>query len=358
MSTLSNLVDCPDLQVPLDAAFGRPQNITEPLTFLEYLLSDAGRAGLRFQILPGSSKTRNVQVIYSQRYAESTVETNTPVPNCGTGDPYTELSRTYNIDTAANFSKTTTFGIADFINICRNTPDIIMDMLAKDLDVIDRRVATFLANQAVGLIGNWSSDTQNYNGTNVTNPNLLVATKISTATGFPDPTLYEVINRARMVTGYNAGVAFTDQTLWAYARNAATGCCVINQGVDLQAQLNQYGTVFAWDRRVQTALQTLNPDGNGLFVAPGALALIPFTLAQWKDGVNIPLNESGNYYLGGLFTRAGMPVDFTLQDACGVISMTVTASPHLFGMPTDMFADGDIYDGVVGVNKITISNPN
>ena len=83
MSVFSTLVDCPNLQVYLDEAFGRPGNITDRSTFLEYLLSEAGRQGLSFRpaserryskkversvMLPGSLNQALIQQNFNGRF--------------------------------------------------------------------------------------------------------------------------------------------------------------------------------------------------------------------------------------------------------------------------------------------------
>ena len=113
MSVFSSLVDCPNLQFSLDSAFLRPGNITDRSTFLEYLLSEAGRQGLGVRMAPGNGKARNVEVNYSQRYKESQVSANGANPNCATGSPYSDKIETYQFDTTANYYKTTTFEIGD-----------------------------------------------------------------------------------------------------------------------------------------------------------------------------------------------------------------------------------------------------
>lgn len=355
MSVFSTLVDCPNLQVYLDEAFGRPGNITDRSTFLEYLLSEAGRQGLSFRIAPGNGKIRNVEVLYSQRYLENEVSTNTANPNCTPGEPYSDRITTYTMDTSANFTKSTTFEIGDLERTCRTNPDIFMDMLSKDIDVVERRVATAMATKAAtSLIGKWASDTLNQDGTTITNPNLVVATKL--ANGNIDPTLYTTIDNAKQTTGYDAGMVFSNQLLTRYAKLAETGCCVTDQGVDLAEQLARFGVVFSWDRRVAAALAAIGGTPDGLFVAPGSLALVTYLKSEWSNGVPM-VRESANYLYMPIFGATGLPMDLTVKDDCGQVTISVTATPELFGMPDDIFQAGDIYEGVTGVNAIKITNP-
>ena len=355
MSVFSSLVDCPNLQFSLDSAFLRPGNITDRSTFLEYLLSEAGRQGLGVRMAPGNGKVRNVEVNYSQRYKESQVSANGANPNCATGSPYSDLITTYQFDTTANYYKTTTFEIGDLERTCRTNPELFMDMLSKDINVVERRVASAVATRAVSaLVGNWAKDAQNQNGTTITNPNLVVSTKL--LNGNIDPTLYTAINMAKEVTGYDAGVVFSNQNLWRYAKLAETGCCVTDQGVDLSEQLAKFGTVFSWDRRIANALAAAGTTPDGLFVAPGALALVTYLKSEWANGVPM-VRESANYLHMPIFGASGLPLDLTVKDDCGVISMTVTATVQLYGMPDDMYQVGDTFEGVTGVNTIKITNP-
>lgn len=351
MSVISNVLDCPDLQVPIDEAFARDWSRLEPLPFLEYLNSEPGRAGLTLRMLPGGNKVRRVEVSYFQRDLENETTTNVANPNCGAGDEIEELSTVYDIDTTANIARTKSWTVNDFSRSCKASEFFIYSEIAKMLDVVDRAVATAMANYVVAnLVGKWASDTLNQDGTTITNPNLVVATKL--ANGNIDPTLYTTIEMARQVTGYPGGFAFTNQNIWRYAKLAETGCCVVDQGVDFAAQLNKFGTVFAWDRRVENALST---NADGLYIVPGSLAFIPYVASEWGD--NPEVDRGSNYLWRTLFTPRGMPVDFTIKNDCGKVNMSVVATPHLRGMPEDLFKVGDVFEGVKGVNTIKITNP-
>jgi len=355
MSIFSDLIDCPNLLVNVDQAFSRPGVIQEPLPFLQYVLSNTMREGLSIAMVPGDAHVRTVQVKYVQRLNETTVQANVPNPNCSPGVVYKEMSTTYDMDTSVNFGVGFRWNIKDFQRICGGTPQIIFDMIAKLGDALDRKVATSFANKVVtNHIGNWARDTQNYNGTVVTQPTLNVATKL--ANGNTDPTLYEVVRRAMAVSGYGSAAVFTDQTLLQYANNALTGCCVNDLGYDLAAQLARYGIVFTWDRRIETALKLLNPDGNGLMVAPGSLAAVSFTQAEWKNGVPLA-TEGGNYFYTSVFTPAGLKADLTFKDDCGDVVLNMVVTTDIFGMPDDLYSNEDVYSGIVGVNKITVTNP-
>lgn len=355
MSVFSSFIECSTLQIRLDEAFRRPQFIPDRSTFMEYLLSPEGRQGLSYRLAPGKGKVRRVEVIYNQRALESELENNISNPNCEVGDPVAELSETYDLDTSQNISKSFTFESGDFERVCRENSDLVMDQIAKTINVVERGVATYLANTAVStLVGNWAADAQNQDGTTVTNPLLTVATKL--ANGNIDPTLYTTIDMARRVTGYDAGIAFTDQTLWRYAELASTGCCVTDMGVDLRDQLYSKGTLFSWDRRVMSALAGASGTPNGLFVAPGSLAFVPWTKSGWKDGIPM-ITDTATYFSTVIFGPSGMPMDLIVTDNCGTVTYRVIATPFLKGMPTDMFQAGDVYDGVTGVNFININNP-
>ena len=355
MSTFSSLVDCPNLQIALNEAFMRPGNITDRSTLLEFLLSEVSRQGLSQRITPGNGKVRNVEVRYSQRYLESEVDENVANPKCSAGDPYTDLISTYSIDTDANVGMSTTFQIKDLERTCRENPEIFMDMLAKLVNVVERKTATKTANKVVSsLIGNWASDTLNADGTAVSPATTLeVATLASTASGLVDPSLYSLVQIARQVSGFDAGVAFTGQKLYRYGLNAQTGCCVVDQGIDLRAQLDRFGTVFSWDRRVETAMST---NFDGIFVAPGALALVWYMRSEWKNGVPM-VEEGSNYLFMPIQGPTGLPMDLTVKDDCGTITLSVIATTDVFGMPDDIFKSGDVYEGITGVAGLKIVNP-
>ena len=57
------------------------------------------------------------------------------------------------------------------------------------------------------------------------------------------------------------------------------------------------------------------------------------------------------------FTPAGVPVDLTLKDDCGNLSVIVTATGKVVTLPTDIYEAGDKFAGVNYVNCVSIVNP-
>jgi hypothetical protein len=112
---------------------------------------------------------------------------------------------------------------------------------------------------------------------------------------------------------------------------------------------NQFGKAFLYDKRVATAI-----GGNNLksiMFQAGSVALITYNEAS-----QVP-NLGANYAKFKMFSpRTGLPIDIVLNDTCGVISVTGYANTKLVGLPVDMFATGDEYDGVTFVNKLLVTN--
>jgi hypothetical protein len=58
-----------------------------------------------------------------------------------------------------------------------------------------------------------------------------------------------------------------------------------------------------------------------------------------------------------VFTPAGLPVDLTMKDDCGNLSIVLTTTGKIVTLPTDIYEAGDKYAGVNYVNCVEIVNP-
>lgn len=54
--------------------------------------------------------------------------------------------------------------------------------------------------------------------------------------------------------------------------------------------------------------------------------------------------------------KTGFPLDLTISDNCGVISVNITGTPKVVGLPNDLYAVGDEQEGVNYFNKIKVVN--
>jgi hypothetical protein len=68
--------------------------------------------------------------------------------------------------------------------------------------------------------------------------------------------------------------------------------------------------------------------------------------------------DSGNYKLIAITDpMTGVPMDLTISENCGEISITVSTAEKLINLPTDFYSTPDPYAGKNGVFQVLITNP-
>lgn len=346
-ATASQLINCPTFQAELNSNWANCASIREPLPFLEFMLSPLNRQPIRDMIVSGG-KIKTVEVRYDQRISESEVNSNVANPTCSATTKRSDNSATYTIDPNINLNIEEKFDLMDLVRICRSDATFMATTMQKLIDGLMRKVATQTAVEAVALAGGWASDV-----TGVTNDELVVSTLRAGTTDQVAPFTMEVIETAKMKSGYCAPTGnFGGTTLYQYAKRMMAGCCA-DQGIDLSKIMDMFGQAFVWDRRVKSALGS---EDKTLMVQLGALQLLTFNLF---DGM-----EAGRAFQTPQYTRmvvrdpmTGFPMDFVMTDDCGTVSLNLTATTKVIALPTDMFGVGDVYEGVnyTGVIKVTNS---
>jgi hypothetical protein len=81
---------------------------------------------------------------------------------------------------------------------------------------------------------------------------------------------------------------------------------------------------------------------------------LSFNLAEWNTGITP--TAGSNYSKTLVFTPAGVPVDLTMKDDCGNLSIVLTATGIVATLPTDIYEAADKYAGVNYVNCVSIVN--
>jgi hypothetical protein len=120
----------------------------------------------------------------------------------------------------------------------------------------------------------------------------------------------------------------------------------------LLEQARQFGFAFAYDKRLATALGGQN---YNLITTAGAIQWLSFNFANWREGVTFQIGQ--NYAKTLVFTPSGLPVDLTMKDDCGNLSVTMTAIGKIVTLPSDIYESGDEYAGVNYVNGLEVVNP-
>lgn len=345
--TATVLKVCPNVQASLDENFMNCHSVRDPLPLLEYLLSPTNRQPIVDMVSTSNGKLKTVELTFTQRLLESTVSSNQANPTCSASGKLAEQSKTYSLDPNQNHQKGLTFDQTDFKFTCDKDADM---WLAKNvqtlMDVIMRKIATVVATEVVALKGGWASDTTGLSG-----DILQVKTLVDSSTTQLQPFTMEDIDLAVKKSGYCVpGAIFGGETLYKYARRVVAGCCN-DSGVDLGEIFNLYGQAVVWDRRVKTALGS---EAKNLYIANGAVQVIPWTLWAGKPAGS---SIGADYYKAVVTDPAtGFPFDLVVKDNCGTVSIVLTATHKTIGLPSDMWADTDVYDGITGVAEIDVVN--
>lgn len=344
-ASASVLNACATLQVELEENWANCHMIREPLPFLEFLYSPENRQPIREIISTGGGKLRTVQVRYDQRIGESAVNSNQSVTSCSASTKRADYVKTYSMDINKNLQVEEKWDIQDLVHICRDNGVFMAERVQALIDALMRKLATVCATEAIALVGGWASDVT-VDGQNELN----VQTLRAGSTDQLYPFTMEEIDLALTKSGYCTGVAiFSGTTLYQYARRVVAGCCS-DSGVDLGSIYSQYGKAVMWDRRIKTAY---GDEDKALVTQLGALQLLSFNMFEGE----------GNMVAGADYRRlviqdplTGFPIDMTVKDDCGTISIILTATTKVVALPDDMFANGDVFDGVTYAATIEVVN--
>lgn len=358
MSAISTvLVACQTQQTRLNDVWqwNKIPGADDLVPFLQFLMLPENRQGITQNILPGQGKIRSVEVTYFQRKLESSVKVNQSNPNCGVGADPGNLSTTYSLDTDVNLQSDGISLTAQQVEeYCGDNGALWDQLVMREIDVLRRRVATQAATQGVALTGGWSTDVASGStpGTLNGSDQLIVRTILSS--GLMDSHAWPIMRNALQDSGFGNVAIFGGGIMRQYAQLTQAGCCS-DEGLDLGQLWSQYGYSYNYDKRVKAAL---GEDTEFLIVAPGALQMLNYTRSPWKEGLPAYVGEGSNYVHTVIQDPAtGLPFDMTVQDNCGTVTMNLTYTGKLIGLPYDMYATGDPYDGITGVVQGIVVNP-
>jgi len=355
MSALNQIYsECPAIQAGINDAFGF-QMAQEALPQLEFVNSELNTRNIKQLVSPGGAKKRKVKLSFFPRLPESQAVEGAAV--CGPFDPIGDNTAEYEI-TANPVTSGESFTPEDLAEYCSGNSSILNEKLALHLDVIDRAIATRLAEETFALVGGYSQDAKDYyvapnpDGI-ITNLEVLeMPTRI--ASSQEQSGWLETLQQALMMTGYTGGVVgFGGAAINTAFRRALAGCCT-NSGLNMQELLRLYGISFAYDKRVAAAFGGQN---EAFSTVPGAIQLLSYQLAGWKDGFPPAAQMGSNYVRLSASTRAGVPVDIIFKDECpGNLQISVTADVQTIALPSNMFYEGDNFFGVNYINHFRAKN--
>ncbi len=344
---LGQLTACPTIQRELQEFF-MTCPVNEFMPFFEFVNSPINNIGLSQEVAPGGGKIRNVRLTYTPRQLESAVTGNVANPKCDVdnfiGDRYTD----YTLDTDENYGIGFSMTAQELEAACIANETYFVRRLNDLVDAIDRKLATVHTQDLASLVGNWPTNvTTNGSG------EFQVATL--TEAGLYNPTTVGDIDFALQKAGFCAETFIVSgNDLAAYYRNGnAAGCCS-NQGIDVSGIFTAYGKAIAYDRRIEQVFGT----DDAIAIQAGALTLLTYTRSPWKAGMPLPYRDAGNYISTVIVSpRTGIPMDLTVSDNCGQVSVSLVATTKLVALPMDLYQQGDFMEGVNYIAPIKVVNP-
>lgn len=346
MSYINNVQQCaPNMQAMLADYFTGVGNGISPAQrpFLQFV--NANVAGIKQIINPTPAKVKTVELVYRRPLMASDID-ETTAPVCSGGDDLGTNIEEYTIDTANDWvGKTMTVSLADLHCTDENFNDYFTAELARLIDGVDAKVSKDAATALALLVGQWSKDTiANYS---VVGTELRLDYQDSSSNY--NPARFYDLSDAVTMTGYSSqAVMFGGAQLNGLARFAQAGCCSTN-GVELGQIWDQFGFASVYDLDVATAL---GGQAYSAVVQPGAVTLLTFNEAGWKNGVPVLIGSSNYAHFSVVSPKTGTPMDVKVSDNCGSITISVAAATKLVGLPAHLFQETDNYGGVTFVNKV------
>lgn len=350
--TIGDLVACPNLQARITQAWMAPNpvDVVIPSPLLQFLSSPLNRGGLQMSVSPGNGKIRAIDVVYDQKRTgtQSNVSVNATHPTCTASTSIGNAYTRYDIDPDENVQAQQLISLTDLIRNCQENGEYMAQQILALIRQADERVASVSAVQAAALVGGFGSETDN-----VTADVLAVRTLRSGTTDEIYPFAMQDIKTAARHSAYgeNPYVIFSGDQLKTYADRMAIGCCS-DTGADLTRQFAQFGAAVTYDYWVQNAL---GGQEFALMMKPGALQLLTFNLYAGANGMNEIITPEYSQRVV-ISPESGIPYDVMIKHDCGNFHLVVTGITKVVGLPTDMFPQGDQYQGVTWVNQIEVSN--
>lgn len=348
MSISRILSECPTLQYPLGELFIEVGQ-REQLPFAEFVNSPENSSMIKMEVSPGNGKLRTVQARWIQRLPETEVTEGVDILSCTATEVYGDSTQTYTLETTDTYGWNQLISADDIARHCQENSRYILESIMRGMDAVDRKVASAMATQTAAALGSWGTEVDAYY--TVAADFLQLATRQTGGQALNEFTMADVLQATRMANYPGAPIVFGGAEMQRYANAIQAGCCT-QYGIDLLEISRQNGFGFAYDQRLATAL------GGQLFnlvTTPGAIQWLSFNLANWNAGLGVATGS--NYAKTLLFTPAGTPVDLTMKDDCGNLSINIVATGKIVTLPTDIYEASDKYAGVNYVNGLQIVNP-
>ena len=362
MSGSSTMVTCPNLQDSLDNFFltCNSRRLFEPTPLFSFLTSDFNRGAANYSqaIAPGQGKLRTLYLYYTQRILESAVTQPGTSKGCTATTKRGNLSTHCDIDPTSYYEVEELIADTDFRSVCENNGSIVSGKMLDMISALERKIATAVTTQAVALVGGINSTVasadkkKQTSGINLNEYYFKIATK--TASGTPNPEAMATLDYLAMQNAYCNAAPIFGGDIFRYYMLMRAGCCSTS-GLSLEAMLQLYPHAISYDKRVVTAMGGTQ---FGLMVQPGALQIAWYNENDNGIAEAAGITSGTNYQKQIIYSpNTGIPIDLTMKDDCGNLSIIMRATPKVCGLPYDLFGDGDEMNGVTYVNGIEIENP-
>lgn len=351
MSHITEFVNCETLQSRLTDHFGCDYTKTlktNETALVSLAFSPINTRGTLQQQISSSGKLKDVKLVYTPRIAAADVSTSITPGTCTSTKEHGQLSKTYELDENVGVQEDRVVDTENLIRYCGDNQFYIEGMLLQMMEACIRKMDTVLAEDAISLAGGFGVDEDG-----VTDGVKSVSTRKASSTDLSS-NFIEEIDFASENAGYcNAPLVLGFGEIYkAYKALRASNCCPDN-GTNL-ALLNQLaGSMFIPSRSVATAFN--DPD-NFLTIDPGALQVLTYNRYMANDGGIMVVNEGTSKRTILIHPTLGIPFDYKADYSCGKWHFFVSLAFKTVGMPDDIYHEGDIYDGVTGINKYVVAN--
>lgn len=351
--TPDSLVACPNLQTNLTNIFNATSNVlyTQPIPLTEFLMSPSNRNGLEQLVRPGGGKLRTVELTYQPRILESEVESDVATSDlCTATTERGNTSAEYTIDETSNLFVQQKFSADSMIRSCEANELFFENQIMKMVVALDTKVNAKNATQTYALLGGWSAEVDQISNATLNGNALELRTLVPSSTYEPFPVSIEALDAAAMVSGFGQYAVIGGMTWFQYNRNLRAGCCT-SYGLNVGEIQAFYGSANMYDKHVVAATGS---GADNFVLANGAVQLLWYTRGEGLFGARY---SGGAQNYGTITSPAtGLDYDLVIKHDCYNISVTLTATTKVVGMPADMFQTGDDMEGVTGAALMTVVN--
>lgn len=347
-------IDAPTLQIGLNQIY--ETNPSEPSPEVQFLASSINtNRVLETNIAPGNGHIRSVQVVYTPRVTEGEVDTDITA-DCSDGGAAGDLSHTYTLDTNVGVQYKETVALADLKSRLETDPDYFARRTMAIMDVVRRRLSTGVASQMALLAGRFASD----NGEkNLSSGNYLktVATKYAASVdgGKPNPEAIQEIAFSALNSGFiGQPYVFGYGEIYRYMQLMGAMGTWSDSGLDFVKFVQAQGVVFLPSFRIHSALNS-GSGNNFLAVDAGAIHLLQYNKF---DSPSAKVRDNSLVMDVIVDPMTGLSFNYKFRvDPCGEkVTIQISTSYSVVGLPDDMYAGGDRLEETNGVLEFAITN--